>query len=192
MSDLLEISTTWLYESLSTSLPLSPTQARSQQPRHKRLTRSSSNNNNNSNNSNNMTTTTTSLVCPLSLTPPPPHRLYLVRVEKLAASTMARRCVLAHKLTRTPRLVRPTVSPLPLSPTVGQQPAKRWGKRMGVKRQPTQPAPLAALHTAACLSIADYRRQCWTSCRLCHTSRAGCLSSLMGAARWRLFFSHAG
>ena len=33
-----------------------------------------------------MTATATSLVCPLSLTPPLPHRLHLVRVEKLAAS----------------------------------------------------------------------------------------------------------
>ena len=103
-----------------TSLPLRPSRARSRHPHNLRLTRC---NNNNSNNSNNMTTTATSLVCPLSLTPPLPHRLYLVRVEKLAASTMARRCVLAHKLTRMPRLVRPTVSPLPLSLTVGQQSA---------------------------------------------------------------------
>jgi len=64
--------------------------------------------------------------CPLSLTPPLSHRLCLVCVEKLVTSTMARRCVLAHKLARTPRLVRPTVSPLPLSLTVGQQPARQW------------------------------------------------------------------
>ena len=56
--------------------------------------------------------------------------------------------MLAYKLTRTPRLVRPTVSPLPLSLTVGQQPAERWGERMGVRRQRTQLAPVAALHTA--------------------------------------------
>ena len=157
--------------SSSTSLLLSPTQPRSQRPRHKRLTRSN----------HNYTTTTITPVCPLSLTPPLPHRLYLVRVEKLAASTMARRCVWAHKLTRTPRLVRPTVSPLPLSLTVGQQPAKRWEKRMGTRRQRTQPATMAAVYNshrlcwwATCLSIVDYRRRFWTSYRPCHTSRDGC------------------
>ncbi len=55
----------------------------------------------------------------------PRHRLYLVCVERLAASMWTRRCVLAHKLAHTPRPLRPTVSPLPLSPTVGQQPARR-------------------------------------------------------------------
>ena len=50
--------------------------------------------------------------------PTPPHR-YLVCVEKLVASMWTRMCVSARKLVHTPRLVRPTTSPLPLSLTVG-------------------------------------------------------------------------
>ena len=68
---------------------------------------------------NNHTMTTARPMCVLS----PIHPvlpLYLVCVEQLTVSMWTRRCVLAHKLTRTPRLLRPTVSPLPLSPTVGQ------------------------------------------------------------------------
>ena len=94
--------------SLSISLLPSPSLTRSRQPHYLRLSRN-----------NNLKMTTTRPMCLLSLIPPPSHRLYLVCVEKLAASMMARMCVLAHKLTHTPRLVRPTVSPLPLSLTVG-------------------------------------------------------------------------
>jgi hypothetical protein len=64
-----------------------------------------------------LTQASAQLMCLLSLTPPPSHRLYLVCVEQLAASMMARR-VPAHKLVHTPRLIRPTVSPLPLSLTL--------------------------------------------------------------------------
>ena len=93
--------------SLSISLLPGPSPTRSRQTHYLRLTRN-----------NNLTVTTSRQVCLLSLTPPPSHRLCLVCVEKLMASMMARRCVLAHKLVHTPRLMRPTVSPLPLSLTL--------------------------------------------------------------------------
>ena len=59
----------------------------------------------------------------------PPLDHQLVCVDQLAASMWMRRCLPAHKLVHTPLLLRPTVNPLPLSPTVGQQPAWRWRQR---------------------------------------------------------------
>ena len=137
--------------SLSTSLPLTPHPTRTRLLHYLRLTRS-----------NNFTMTTTQTVCLLSPIPPPSQRPHLVCVEKLAASTMERRCVPAHKLVHTPRLVQPTVSPLPLSLTVGQQPARPWEERRGwgVDRRSQQ----QRRHFATQLTVARAR-----TCRMATT-----------------------
>ena len=101
------------------TLMLAATPTRSPAPHYLRLTHHHHHHNNN-NNTTNMTAATTLPMCVSRLTPAHSHRLYLVCVEKLAASMQTRRFVSAHKLMRTPRLLRPTVSPQPLSTTAGQ------------------------------------------------------------------------
>ena len=87
-----------------------------------------------------LTAMTAPLLSLLHLVLPFRRPLHLVCVEQLAASMSARSCVLAHKPAHTSRRLRPTVSPLPLSPTGGQQPMWRWRQRWVGQRRHRAPS----------------------------------------------------